>query len=90
MEKYVALLRLVGLGWLFVISIGLGLLIGAWLDSRLQTTPLFILIGVTAGVITGFVAVVRLLTETVRVQQQADNRSRGRQEREHHREDTEE
>ncbi|MBI3979108.1 MAG: AtpZ/AtpI family protein [Chloroflexi bacterium] len=90
MTKFLGPLRLIGFGWLIVVAIGLGFFVGYWLDSRLQTTPLFIIVGSTIGVVTGFVAFFRLLTETVREQRLTDARSERRPAREHHSEDAEE
>jgi F0F1-type ATP synthase assembly protein I len=38
-----------GLGWVVVLSVLIGLGGGLWLDRRLETTPLFLLIGLALG-----------------------------------------
>ncbi len=57
---YVALFSEIGLV-LFVTTMG-GALAGAWLDSQLKTTPLFIVGGFLAGASLGALADWRLIT----------------------------
>ena len=61
MKGWVAALRLIGLGWYIVVSIGLGLAGGLWLDDRLHLSPLFTLLGLLLGLGIAFVGVFRLV-----------------------------
>ena len=48
-------LGLLGIGWYVALCLLVGVLGGLWLDSRLGLSPLFILLGVGAGlVVAGF------------------------------------
>jgi ATP synthase protein I len=42
------------IGWTFVVALGLGILVGRWLDSWLGTDPWLFLIGAVFGIIVGF------------------------------------
>ena len=45
MRRWAAGLRLIGVGWFIGGSIVLGLVAGRWLDSKLNTEPVFIILG---------------------------------------------
>ena len=47
------------LGLRFALSIVLGVYLGYWLDSKLSTTPLFILLGLALGATSGFLTIYR-------------------------------
>ena len=47
-------MQLVGVGWYVAISIILGLVGGLWLDKRLETVPIFTLVGVVLGTVVAF------------------------------------
>jgi F0F1-type ATP synthase assembly protein I len=47
-----------------VFSLLLPLLVGLWLDKRLGTTPLFILIGATLGILAATFGVARMTVRT--------------------------
>jgi len=47
------------LGLRFALSIALGVYLGYWLDSKLSTTPLFILLGLALGATSGFLTIYR-------------------------------
>ena len=42
-------LRVLGIGWFIAISILLGILGGLWLDDRLGTRPVFLIVGIVVG-----------------------------------------
>jgi ATP synthase protein I len=42
------------IGWIFVVSVGLGMLGGRWLDARLGTEPWLFLLGAFFGILVGF------------------------------------
>lgn len=48
------------LSWTLLFSLLIPLLAGIWLDKRLETTPLFILIGAVLGILAATVGVARI------------------------------
>jgi ATP synthase protein I len=50
------------IGFILLVSILLGVLVGKWVDDRLGTLPVFALIGFFLGLMTGWVGVFRLIT----------------------------
>ncbi|MBI4187389.1 MAG: AtpZ/AtpI family protein [Chloroflexi bacterium] len=61
MSKWEAALRLVGVGFFIGGSIIMGVLAGLWLDSRLNTTPVLLILGLLIGVVVAFYGVYRML-----------------------------
>lgn len=61
MEKWQAAMRLIGLGWYVGICIFLGVWGGLWLDRRLETSPLLVIIGLLVGLIVAFYGVYRMI-----------------------------
>lgn len=49
MSRLAAALRLLGLGFFVGGSIALGTIIGLWLDNRLDTRPVLMIIGLLVG-----------------------------------------
>jgi len=60
MGRWRIALRLVGVGWYVGICIILGLVVGRWLDSKLNTSLLWI-IGLILGIFIAFYGVYRML-----------------------------
>ncbi|MGQ9599616.1 MAG: AtpZ/AtpI family protein [Anaerolineae bacterium] len=60
MKKREALSLALNLGWTMLFSLLIPLLIGLWLDKRLNTSPLFVLIGAVLGVLAATVGVARM------------------------------
>ena len=54
-------LRLVGIGWYVAICIGGGAVGGLWLDRKLDLSPLFTLLGLSAGIAIAVIGMYRLL-----------------------------
>ena len=54
-------LRLLGLGWYVALCIILGVGAGLWLDRRLDTLPLFTLIGVVLGSVLAFYGMYKMV-----------------------------
>ena len=50
MQGWQAAFRVLGMGWFVAIAIILGLLGGLWLDGKLNTKPLFTIIGLVIGI----------------------------------------
>ena len=58
---FVIAMRLLGLGWYVAIAIVLGIAGGIWLDNRMDTLPLFTLIGVLLGSVAAFYGLYRMV-----------------------------
>ena len=61
MSRWTAALRLVGVGFFIGSSIVLGVVIGLWLDSRLNTSPALGIAGLFLGILVAFYGVYRML-----------------------------
>jgi len=61
MSKWVAALRLVGVGFFIGSSIVLGVLAGLWLDSKLNTEPVLVIVGLILGIVVAFFGVYQML-----------------------------
>lgn len=61
MNRWVGALRLTGIGFYIAGCIILGVVLGVWLDSKLNTGPLFILLGLAFGLFTAFFGTYRML-----------------------------
>lgn len=57
----VLLARLTGVGWYVAIAITGGTLAGVWLDSRLDTRPVLMFVGLAAGLAAAIFGMLRLL-----------------------------
>ncbi len=60
MGRWRAALRLIGVGWYIAVCIILGAVAGLWLDSKLDTSLLWI-IGLVFGIFIAFYGVYRML-----------------------------
>ena len=66
MDKKEALSLALNLGWTMLFSLLLPLLAGIWLDNKLHTAPLFILIGAVLGMLAATVGVALMAIRTFR------------------------
>ena len=73
MFRWQAALRLVGVGWFIGISILLGVLAGLWLDNKLDTKPLFVIVGLILGLVVAFYGVYRMLLPLIRNKQDKED-----------------
>ena len=64
MKKGTALSLAWNLSWTMLFSLLLPLLGGIWLDKKLNTAPLFILIGAVLGILAATVGVARMAIRT--------------------------
>jgi len=64
MKKWEALSEGIQLSWILLFSLLIPLLAGIWLDKKLDTTPLFILIGMALGILAATVGVARMVMRT--------------------------
>lgn len=61
MSRWIAALRLTGVGFFIGACILLGVIAGIWLDSKLNTEPVFVIIGLVLGIIVAVYGVYRML-----------------------------
>lgn len=61
MKRLVAALRLVGVGWYIGVCIFLGVIGGLWLDSKFNTEPWLVIVGLLLGVFLAFYGVYRMI-----------------------------
>ncbi len=64
MKDWTLLAQALQMGWVVVISLLIPLFAGIWLDKRLGTTPLFILLGMVVGILAATIGVVRVALRT--------------------------
>lgn len=64
MKKWEALSEGLQLSWVLLFSLIIPLLAGIWLDKKLDTAPLFILIGMALGILAATVGVARMVIRT--------------------------
>ncbi|MFC1864520.1 AtpZ/AtpI family protein [Chloroflexota bacterium] len=65
MDRWVAVLRLVGVGWYIGVCIVLGVVGGRWLDGKLNSLPFWTIAGLILGVIVAFWGVYRMILPTI-------------------------
>ena len=61
MSRWVAALRLAGVGFFIGGSIMLGIFAGLWLDNKLDTKPAFMIAGLVLGVVIAVYGVYQML-----------------------------
>ncbi len=54
-------LRVAGLGWYVALCIVFGVVGGLWLDSKVDTSPLFMLLGTILGVVVAFFGIYKMV-----------------------------
>ena len=72
MSRWKAALRLVGVGWYIGICIVLGVVIGHWLDNKLNTGFL-VIVGLLFGIIAAFYGVYRMLLPAISKKRDKEN-----------------
>ena len=73
MSRWVAALRLTGVGFYIGGCIVMGTVGGLWLDNKLDTKPAFLLIGLVLGVIVAVFGVYQMLRPLLGNQQDKEN-----------------
>ena len=73
MRTWVAALRFIGVGWFVAISILLGVLGGLWLDGKLNTKPLFVIVGLILGLIVAGYGVYQMLLPLIQNRQDKED-----------------
>ena len=61
MSRWVAALRLLGVGFFVAGSILLGVVGGLWLDNKLNSEPIGVIVGLLLGLIIAFYGVYRMV-----------------------------
>ena len=61
MSRWIAALRLTGVGFFIGGSIVLGVFAGLWLDNTLNTKPVFMLVGLVLGIVVAAFGVYQML-----------------------------
>jgi ATP synthase protein I len=61
MSRWVAALRLTGVGFFIGACIVLGTFAGLWLDGKLDTKPIFMIVGLLCGLVVAFYGVYQML-----------------------------
>jgi len=73
MRRWVAALRLVGVGFFVGGSIVLGVLAGLWLDNKLNSEPIWVIVGLFLGLVIAFYGVYRMLLPFLSNKQDKEN-----------------
>ena len=73
MHRWQAALNIIGAGWFIGLSILLGVLAGLWLDGELDTSPLFVMVGLFFGFIVAVYGVYRMLLPLIRNKQSKED-----------------
>ena len=58
-------MRLIGLGWYVGLSIAVGVAGGLWLDSKLDTSIIFTLVGLGIGLSVAFLGIYRMVLSVI-------------------------
>ncbi len=73
MSKWVAALRLVGVGFFIGGSIVLGVFAGLWIDNKLNTSPILVIVGLVLGIVIAFYGVYQMLLPLIGNKQGKEN-----------------
>lgn len=73
MGRWVAALRLIGVGFFIGGSILLGVFAGLKLDGRLNTSPVFVIVGLVLGIAVAFYGVYQMLRPLIGKKQDKEN-----------------
>ena len=73
MRRWVAALRLVGVGFFIGGSIVVGVVAGLWLDNKLNSAPIWVIVGLFLGLIIAFYGVYRMLLPLMNNKQDKEN-----------------
>ncbi|MQF70260.1 AtpZ/AtpI family protein [SAR202 cluster bacterium AD-804-J14_MRT_500m] len=61
MSGWILALRLAGLGWYVALCIVFGIAGGLWMDSKIDTAPIFMLSGTIFGVVLAFFGMYKMV-----------------------------
>ena len=60
-------LRVAGLGWYVALCIVFGVVGGLWLDSKVDTSPIFMLLGTILGVVVAFFGIYKMVVPLLHI-----------------------
>lgn len=66
MGRWRVALRLIGMGWYVGICLFLGVWGGLWLDNKLNTRPILVIVGLIFGLIIAFYGVYQMVLPSLR------------------------
>jgi len=64
-KRWSGALRLIGLGWYVGLCIVVGVAGGLWLDSKLDTSIVFTLVGLGIGLLVAFLGIYRMVLSVI-------------------------
>ncbi len=73
MNRWAVALRLMGVGWYLGISIVLGLLGGRWLDSKLNSEPILMIVGLILGLVIAFYGIYQMILPLINNKQDKED-----------------
>ncbi len=73
MSRWVVALRLTGVGFFVGGSIVLGVVTGLWLDSKLNTEPILVIVGLILGIVVAFYGVYQMLLPLIGSRRDREN-----------------
>ncbi|MFC1987604.1 AtpZ/AtpI family protein [Chloroflexota bacterium] len=65
MSRWEAAFRLIGVGWYVGACIVLGVVGGQWLDNKLNTSPILVIVGLILGIIVAFYGMYRMILPNI-------------------------
>ena len=80
MNRWLVALRFIGIGWYVALSIILLAGGGLWLDAKLDSRPLFTLVGLSIGIVVAFYGVYRMLRQVQDVEKEERIREKANKE----------
>ena len=73
MSKWIPALRLIGVGFYIAACILLGIFVGLWLDGKLNTEPIFMIVGLLVGLVVAFYGVYQMVRPLMSNQRDKEN-----------------
>ena len=73
MNRWGAAIRLIGVGFYIGGCIVLGVFVGLWLDNKLNTRPIFVIVGLLFGLFLAFYGVYQMLLPLLNNKKKGDN-----------------
>jgi F0F1-type ATP synthase assembly protein I len=73
MHKWRAAMKFIGVGWYIGLSIAGGTLGGLWLDKKFDTRPVFVILGLIAGLFVAFYGVYRMIIPFIKNHNDKEN-----------------
>ena len=73
MDRFVPALQLTGIGFFIIACILLGTFGGLWLDGKINTGPVFMIVGLLLGLAAAFLGVYRMIKPLINDKQNKEN-----------------